>query len=497
MLVPVIILVANGYVPFGDDALASIRSHQVLTIHTPGVGPHTTTATSDGKAIYDLGPLMFWLLAVPVRIAPVAGTQIGAAIIGAIALSVTIEAAWSRRQWLACTVVAFAATDALWRMPSTAIDPLWNAYFPLPFLIATMVVAWLVSTGSWGWMPFLVFTASVAMQTHMINVFPCIALLIVAPLIGLVLTGRPPRWRWAWTSSLVLVICWIAPIIQNFFGAGNLNQVIQSGNGVERLGIRTGFRFGAALLAWPPLFTRNLSITGASVEATFLHQSLWMVIGELVIFISIALAGWRWSNRPLAALSCIALAMMVGESIGFGSIPTQNLLNITYIQSVMWGVSILTWLVVIWAVLWAVSAAFYHWKKTAGSFYFLKKMLVSALGVFIIVILILGLLQFNQKSFQNKFIKRSTFRAGIIEQVTTSIEHQTPKGPVTFSMEAPNAELNLEVFFGVAWRLLAQGWEPGFGWFIADNSDLFVSKNATKFEIRISSNYVVTVHKIP
>ena len=115
--VPLGVVLSKGWVATGDDAAIAIRSHQVLGLHPPLVGLASTAAAGSGQHLYDPGPLMFWLLAIPVRIDPTHGSLWGAALLGGIPLSVAIEAAWSTRAWLGCLLIAFAAANYLWLAP--------------------------------------------------------------------------------------------------------------------------------------------------------------------------------------------------------------------------------------------------------------------------------------------------------------------------------------------------------------------------------------------
>ena len=84
----------------------------------------------------------------------------------------------------------------MWLVPQVFETLVWNAYFPIPFLVATIVVAWVVCMGGYGWWPVLVATGSIAAQTHLFFVLPCVPLVIVAPIAALWVAGRPHRIGW-------------------------------------------------------------------------------------------------------------------------------------------------------------------------------------------------------------------------------------------------------------------------------------------------------------
>ncbi len=391
-LIPAIMALVHGFLLNGDQVRNTIPSINVFSLHPPLVGPETTTQGTDGVILFDPGPMMYWILAIPVRIAPVAGQVIGAAIAGAVVLSIAIEAAWSQRQWFACLMIALASVDQLWKIPVTRTDLLWNAYFPIPFLMASMVLAWVVACGSWCWMPVLVITASVAMQTHLINFVPCAALVVLAPITALVLTGRPTRWRWAWISLIVGLICWIAPLVQNFFGSHpNLSGLAHSGSGVPHIGFKHGFQAGAAIFSWPPFFLRTTSgFFYPTMSGVFGHP-LSLAFFEIGLLALIAVLAWRRSYLPLAALSCVALVVVIGESISFSVIPHYNLISVGYVQTVLWSASFLVWSVVVWAGTWVVALLWHRW---LGSKDTLEK--VKTIGAWVMTLGTVGLFIFAQ-----------------------------------------------------------------------------------------------------
>jgi hypothetical protein len=59
-------------------------------------------------------------------------------------------------------------------------------------LVTSIVLAWVVATGSLTWWPWLVFTASVATQAELFFVTFAVALVVAAPLIGMA-RQRPQR----------------------------------------------------------------------------------------------------------------------------------------------------------------------------------------------------------------------------------------------------------------------------------------------------------------
>ena len=70
------------------DLHTSIPDHRA----SPPLVGMLSTAGTVGHNIFDPGPLLFWLLAIPVRIDPAHGALWGAALLGGAAMSVAVEA---------------------------------------------------------------------------------------------------------------------------------------------------------------------------------------------------------------------------------------------------------------------------------------------------------------------------------------------------------------------------------------------------------------------
>jgi hypothetical protein len=167
VLVPALGEMVDGWRPLQDEATISLRAWQVFSLHPPLLGQFSTTSVGTGHLIFDPGPLQFWLLALPVHIDPNQGALWGAALLVGLVLSLAIEALWRTGRAWACGLVAFALLDIAWLIPSVFARPAWNPDFAIPFVLTSIVLAWVVATGSLKWWPWLVFTASVAVQAEL------------------------------------------------------------------------------------------------------------------------------------------------------------------------------------------------------------------------------------------------------------------------------------------------------------------------------------------
>ena len=178
--------------PVGDGAAIALRSWDSLTAHGPLVGQATQLA----HAVYDPGPLEYWLLAISVHIDPRYGVMWGAALWCMIAASVAIEAAWSALGGLGGFISAAVILGIVAWQPLIALQPFWNPWFGMIFFLAAVAASWAVLSGNRWWWVVLVVAGSVASQAHLMFVLPSIALVVPALAVGLVrLVPREGRLR--------------------------------------------------------------------------------------------------------------------------------------------------------------------------------------------------------------------------------------------------------------------------------------------------------------
>ncbi len=496
VLVPVAIVIARGFLPFWDDALVTIRAHEVFSLHSPGVGPQTTTSTAAGGILFDPGPLMFWILAIPVRLSSVNGALVGSAVAGGIALSVAVEAAWSKRLWVGCLGVAFAAADTLWLLPTTRLDPLWNAFFPIPFLISSIVLAWIVASGSLWWSPVLVVMGSVAIQTHLINLAPCVLLIVLAPIVGLLRMNRTPRWWWLLGTAGAVVFCWIAPVIENFGPRGNLSALLASGHGVRRLGATSGLDAAGSLLDWPPLWLHHMNAGFfQSLGAVFNHSSS-LGVGLLIALLVVAGVSWWKGQVALSSLSIVALAVTLGMAISFAIIPVSNVLNVTYIQVELWPASILVAATFGWTALWAVRALAAQLGQPLSEVIALRMGAVGgvvAMGL-VVWVLVLGLVPLRSWEAGSNSILADRSQVHLTREIANEIERESPKGHVVYKITGPEGFWGVVgLTEGVAWRLAADGWQPGLYGSEQIDTSLYPTKDASAFKVVTKGGTLISV----
>jgi hypothetical protein len=461
VLVPTVIEMIQGWRPFADAATITIRSYQVLSLHPPLVGMHSD-AYVPGHIFYDLGPLQFVLLSIPIHIDHLQGALWGSALIVGLVLSVAVEATWSVRRWLACVLVALAVADLAWKVPSVFGHQVWNVNFGLAFLLASIALAWTVALGSFGWWPVLVFTASVAVQAQLFYALVAVSLVIVCPFLGGWNSGRPRRFRWLMIGLGVGIVCWLPPLIQEVFGSfGNLTGVLRAGRQAS-----LGFAFGLRNLggiAWRgPLPVRQYDY---NTSFYYLGSDPWEA-GVLVLIVIAVIAGvaWRYRRKDLAALATIGLICSVGVVVDFASVPRINMGSLSWLVTMLWLVAYLWWLIVVWAVIEVVRAATLQRVRvrTRPLPKFNTDFEVFILFGVLIVVVLAGLWKLPSQSSVNSEENAQ------VSNVVRTVASKIPPGAVTLKFWPTSSAANLspegsvEYSDGQAilWQLTTAGFEP-------------------------------------
>ncbi len=507
LLVPVIIELARGWVPVGDNAAIAIRAHQALSLHPPVVGMFT----SAGRDLYDPGPLLFWLLAVPTHLDPVRGPLWGAAVVCGAVLSVAIEAVWRTRLWLGCAVIAFVMVDLLWLTPEVLLSPMWNAYFPIPFLIACLALAWVVARGGWGWWPPLVFVASVAAQSHLLFTIPSVALAVLAPLVGMALAGSPRRWRWVLVGGGVGLVCWLAPILQNFGPDGNLSALLASGRGQPVFGSSFGLKTLATATNPSPIWLTHEPTGWYSGGQLIGGNSSSLGIVALVILAAIAAGAWRVGRRSLAALAAVTVIALAGIGTGFAIFPVRSFVSLNYLTVCLWVLGILFWTVVVWTVL--VLGAFVVRLRTGearleGGHPDEAELSARSTGWLfagaMFMVVMFGLAAFSAlPSVRFPLIPTGwewqPADTALVANAAKAVERVVPRQTnvtLTSPVDADDELIVLLDTEALAYRLESDGWQPSLTSLGADYTLLRPGRDSVTLKIVIDGTHVVSVTRV-
>ena len=345
---------AHGWRPTGDDAIIAERAWGVFTAHPPLVGQFSQ-ASGSVHAIYDPGPLLFWLLALPVRADPVHGVLWGSALLCLIGVVLAVEAAWAFRGAIAAgaVVIVFAVVAAT--QAFVVVNPAWNISVGVVWFITAIVLTITVASGRLGWWPVLVGAGSIAAQAHLEFAPAAVGLVLLG--LGLGLARRPSTRRWGWLAAGLVVgaLCWVAPLIDELTRRpGNVTVLWHwLGQGPTQ-GTVFGFQALGAAVGPRPLWSAQQN-RGTNADAYFGllghigdHPELFGVV-VLASLALIAAGAWVLGRRHIAIVASVSLFVSAMVVWVFASLRQTSSLTLVYADVILWPVGMLVWVVWLWA----------------------------------------------------------------------------------------------------------------------------------------------------
>jgi hypothetical protein len=330
--IPVIVATAHaldfGWTPSSDDGVIALRAFDVLSTHPPLVGQYSQSSPLIGEPTYSLGPMLYWLLAIPAHMGPTAivlttGAVSTAAVVGAVAI------AGRRGGWPLALVTAAAVVLICRSLPAEIPYEVWNCWAGVfPFMLL-LFVAWSVACGDYRLLPVLALTASYVAQVHYTYLLPVAGATAVA-IGGLVLWRRqrqaPSLVRWAIAALAIVVVCWIPPAIEQVRESpGNLDLAIRlATDDHERLGAEAGLREGARAIGVPPWWLLPDRGPVERILATTRMPPLGAATALLVLaaLAGLLLAAVRRGCHDAATALALALVMCLSLLFVAASIPT-------------------------------------------------------------------------------------------------------------------------------------------------------------------------------
>jgi hypothetical protein len=349
--------VSDGWFPYGDRAVIATRAIDVLTVDTPLLGQYSASSDLTGEPTYSLGPLLYWLLALPARIGAdalavtVAALNV-AAVVGAVALA-------RRRGGLPLMFATAAATAVMCgSLGAETFHEVWNPAVGVLPLLALVFLCWSIACGERELLPLAVLVASFLAQAHLTFALPAAGLIAVAAA-GLTLARRWTR-RAGLGAIGVTAVCWSLPLIeQAIHRPGNLVRVARAaGERGPTLGAGDGWSALSHTVGAPPWWLRaprspfeRLSdlANGRGALATI------VTVAILLGLLAVAAAGARRRRADLVAAGAIGLLLCAAIFAGTAGTPGRSYQSVTY--SLYWAspAGMAAWLLLGWGA--AVSLA--------------------------------------------------------------------------------------------------------------------------------------------
>ncbi len=284
----------RDWFPIGDNALLYLRAVDVFTEHHPLLGSWTSASLSVGENMNNPGALYDLLMApFALTLSPGPGAAIGvgalniASIVG-ISIAGRHIGGWRMQRWMLLAAAALA-----WSMGSEMLIDIWQAHaLLLPFLLLLVLMVG-CTAGRTACIPWAAFVGSVLIQTHISYAYVLSALFVAA--LGVAWwTHRPVEraavWRGltsrtALITAGVLVLCWVQPLYEQFFGEGrgNLTRLASNaGGGDVTLGVTDATKITSAIIALPPWWMRSgYSTTVPITQVTPTSDGYRLVLTEL------------------------------------------------------------------------------------------------------------------------------------------------------------------------------------------------------------------------
>ena len=292
---------ASGWIPVGENAVISLRAADVGTANHPWLGTASSVSVSTGASANHPGPLLFDLLALPVKLlGPRWGLVVGVLLLHLVAAHVTVVALRSVGGRAGAWAAAAMVVGLSWLLgPQLVLDP-WNPHVLLLPMLAMLASATAVAAGEAAFAPWMVLAGSLVLQVHL-------SLIIVVPVVVLAASGWAVRFHrtgsarsWAWAAALAGVV-WFQPLWQQLFGPGrgNLSALVHGTDGGPRVGLTLGARLVADVVAVPPFWLRP------SFTDTLSDMPLRAADGG-----ALPTPGWLVAAAPALVLLAVALGLL-------------------------------------------------------------------------------------------------------------------------------------------------------------------------------------------
>jgi hypothetical protein len=397
--------VRDGWVPAADMGVVATRAWDVFTSHTPLVGQYSYAGRVTGKITHSLGPMLYWLLALPAHFGSPASITWTMGIVNTLAI-LGIVALARRRGGV---VLMFAAAIALALMcqslAAETFHDIWNpsaALFPFTLVI---FLCWSLSCGEYRLLPLTALVASFVLQANLTYLPPTLGLLAVG-IAGLVvsrveirrhrlavatvaesgaeaqgadadepaahrspgaqpLPAADPARRsllpWVLAALAVVAIFWSAPVIDELSEpTGNMTLVVRSATTQKAtLGASVGWHAVVRAVGVRPWWLyvpvdrwqRQYDVR----EPTRLHAVASCIALLAALFVAMLVA-FRRGRRDVATGALIGFVLCGALGAVAAATPSAPSVTLTLGYTMWWGsqVGMWVWLMLAWSAFLAI-----------------------------------------------------------------------------------------------------------------------------------------------
>ena len=174
--IPVIVSTVHGvqagWEPDGDDGIILTRALDVFTSHSPLIGQYSEAGDVTGQIVHSAGPMLYWLLAIPVRLGGPASAAIAMGVLNCACIVICVVLARRRGGILLMVATAVAIAAMCQSLAGEVFHDVWNpsaAMFPF---LALIFLSWSVAAGDYRLLPAVALFASFVVQTHLTYLAP-------------------------------------------------------------------------------------------------------------------------------------------------------------------------------------------------------------------------------------------------------------------------------------------------------------------------------------
>lgn len=349
VLVSTIRAVDAQWLPFGDRALIAVEAYDVFSPHPPLIGEYSAASAAAGHPTHGLGPMLYWLLAVPSHVLGAAGTPLTMGLVGVCCVVGAVALARRRGGLPLMYATALVLVLMCRSLPAEIYHDSWNASAPiLPFTLL-LFLSWSVACGEYRLLVLMVATASFVAQCHLSLILP-VALASLVALVGLALwwvaarrRGSVPTGARAWLllALLVAVVCWSAPLIdQVVHRPGNLVAVARSlGNTGPTVGVRVGWHVVVRTVGVVPWWLSARGSVWDRIGDALDSPSLLSDVTCVMILLALsALVVWGIRRHHADVAGAAALGLLLGASVAVvgGGTPKSHELWLTLGYTLWW-----------------------------------------------------------------------------------------------------------------------------------------------------------------
>jgi hypothetical protein len=404
VLVATVRAVRDGWLPVADMGVVATRAWDVFTSHTPLVGQYSYAGRVTGKVTHSLGPMLYWLLALPAHFGSPASITWMMGIVNTLAILGVVALARRRGG----VVLMFAAAIALALMcqslAAETFHDIWNpsaALFPFTLLV---FLCWSLACGEYRLLPITALVASFVLQANLTYLPPTLGLLAAGtgglilsrveirrrrlavatasgrdaeaegahahapPADGRLDTQPPPAdaarrspLRWALAALAVVAIFWSAPVIDELSErTGNMTLVVRSATTPKAtLGASVGWHAVVRAVGVRPWWLyvpvdrwqRQYDVR----EPTRLHAVV-SCIALLAGLLAAMLVGFRRGRRDVGLGALIGLVLCGALAAVAAATPSAPSVTLTLGYTMWWGsqVGMWVWLMLAWSAFLAI-----------------------------------------------------------------------------------------------------------------------------------------------